>query len=217
MIAPLAPVKERPILFSGPEVRATLEGRKDQTRRIVKPRPDADGLVKMNGKLWWEDTSGRVYRCPFGVRGDRLWVKEAWGYDWFDEGQMRAHKTVVYRADDGAQPKDQRGLAPWHPSSHMPYWASRITLEVTQVRVQRAQEISEEDAMAEGISALHCPLGTPSGPNKFTASIAGASLNAPTAREVFGTLWDSIHGPGAWERNDWVWAISYRRLVGATR
>jgi|SRR6185437_12419449 len=199
----LAPVKERPILFSGPEVRATLEGRKDQTRRIVKPQPDADGLVKMKGKPWWEDTSGRVYRCPFGVPGDRLWVKETWGYDWFDEGQMRAHKTVVYRADDCARPKDQGGPAPWHPSIHMPYWASRITLEVTQVRVQRAQEISEEDAMAEAALEWH-----------------DADTSRPfvhSARMAFRDLWNSIHGPHAWERNDWVFAITYRRLVGVTR
>jgi len=197
---------ERPILFSGAEVRAILAGTKTQARRIVKPHPDADGLVRLACQSLWNDTDAREYRCPFGVAGDRLWVKETWQHakvqhclcsqasepvpcdDWQEGNGCRADRGQVVYGANGA------GVRRWRPSVHMPRWASRITLEVTGVRVQRVQDISEEDAMAEGCA------GDESG------------LTDHGVKNEFAVLWNNIHGPGAWERNEWVFAVSFKRL-----
>lgn len=220
-------MKERPIIFSGPMVRAILDGRKTQTRRVLKPPP---------GKGWYLRTStgaalgkilsshpkkgrfGAFFRreifpdsgkfeldlspCPYGQPGDRLWVRETWalGADY-----ARDDGFVVYKADE----KPQHPTGPWRPSIHMPRWAARILLEITDLRVERLQCISEADAMAEGVT----PLKGGGGPNHFTVGVDGAHLNSPTAGGAFATLWDWINGDESWDTNPWVWVVEFRRIT----
>jgi hypothetical protein len=170
---------ERPIIFSGPMVRSILDGRKTQTRRVVKYKANAE-----------EGSTVHPHECPFGPVGTRLWVRETW--------RLPAGAPigwVDYKADD-----DRVGFK-WRPSIFMPRWASRITLEVMGVKVERLQDISEADTMAEGVD-----LSNELYPN----------INASyKARIKFMTLWNSINGkkPGrAWVDNPFVWAITFRRL-----
>jgi len=173
-------MKERPILFSGPMVRAILDGRKTQTRRVVKPQPsEVDGQLRTEGAAMIAAIFGRLPTkededamkpvCPFGVPGDRLWVRETlrWSYN---EGQCThgiqhppEPADLLYDANDeyvevGTEEQWAALPARWEriPSIHMPRWASRITLEVVSVRVERLQEISEKDAVAEGFDAKTC-------------------------------------------------------------
>ena len=212
-------MKERPILFSGPMVRAILDGSKTQTRRIVKPQPStmpitngsADGTYEAwpNGDScldWGDVVSDPLYYaqagyCPHGQPGDRLWVRETWAHDAPDLDTCRRGVESdglfcgpYYRAT--ARDFDQQSLT-WRPSIFMPRWASRITLEITDVRVQRVQEIAPEDAMHEGVTA---PLLT----DKYTTMVGG-----------FAHLWDSINAKRgySWANNPWVWALTFRRIV----
>ena len=197
---------DRPIIFSAPMVRALLDGRKTQTRRVLKPQPEPLGrFVGFSGSA--ETARCKVRYAP----GDRLWVREAFitGYDIDDKyGRPTGDKRVWYRATDSNltwfDPDTETTLdnPPWRPSIHMPRWASRITLTVTDVRVQRLQEISEADAVAEGIEgddygAWLCYASEPKGQTHWA-----------DPRESCRTLWDSIHGPGAWGANPWVSAIT---------
>ena len=250
--------KDRPILFSAPMVRALLASTKTQTRRIVKPQPPADKQRSAwyePGIMGWaqEEVPAQHWhrvRSPYGQPGDRLWVREAWGYfdpdcsgenqdddegpgmhdspDLMEEGNPLRNfwrRRVAYRAT-WEEPK--YGIGPdkparWRPSIHMPRWASRITLEVTDVRVERLQDISEADAQAEGIERLPAPvIGGWSGLNRFTLKGMGAgacaglvSWNAPTATELYQRLWTEINGPESWDANPWVWAVSFRRVESA--
>jgi hypothetical protein len=226
---PAATVRERPILFSGPMVRAILAGRKTQTRRVVKPQPRRDG----DGPLMWRTSpysavgsfEGRVpdevlAQCPYGASGDRLWVRETWALLGDDDGspitldglQCSAGEAWrLYRAD--TQPtKYGLDLLPggahfdgrWRPSIHMPRWASRLSLEVLSVRVERLQEISEEDAKAEGVQPIAIEVA-------HLGEVCGGG--ALTAREQFGALWDTINGDRApWADNPWVWRVEFRRV-----
>ncbi|MBT9513309.1 MAG: hypothetical protein IV104_13260 [Acidovorax sp.] len=239
-------MKERPILFSGPMVRALLDGSKTQTRRVVKPtrgRPiDFLGGGPIGGPDWnnpecWgyehHDSATWVllrpsgepddaqYPCPYGQPGDRLWVRESFAHMYRGNAQpeKRAPEDVAYMADNLTP--DPYVYGSWKPSIHMPRWASRITLEITSVRVERLQDISEADAMAEGITRLPPPPPpqTFSGPNRFTlggmgvGACAGSVIwNAATAQDLYRRLWESINGPGSWDANPWVWAIEFRRL-----
>lgn len=164
-------VRERPILFSAPMIRAILDGRKTQTRRAVK---DDEG-----------PQLGKSY-CRYGRPGDRLWVRET-----FCSDVVRAPHLpqIAYRAD-----YDEIPALRWKPSIHMPRWASRISLEITDVRVERLQHISEEDAVAEGVG------GNP-------------TITPCFAAERFRTLWESINGIGSWDANLLVWVVSFRRVV----
>lgn len=212
-------MKERPIIFSGPMVRAILEGRKTQTRRIVnKKLPSgwnlADGprlyhpvVVNEDGEeeagpevfgAGFDGDDGEEYwiPCRYGGPGDRLWVRETWRQDY--QGGAVLGGRPIYKATCNEAEAQKAIVNPWRPSIHMPRWASRILLEITEVRVQRVQEISEKDAMAEGVQPEHM------------RPARGPWLSGPA--EAFASLWDSIHGPGAWERNDWVWAITFRRV-----
>ncbi len=231
-------MKERPILMSGPMVRAILEGRKTQTRRIMKPQPHPEflkrGVVSVvpqwpmqNGVRWFmADGCSELVPCPYGQPGDRLWVKETWQYaGWTEDGY-----PYVRYAVDGTTRLVDRGISDewaikledtwqklstdenyaidkkaadrkWRPSIFMPRWASRITLEVTAVRVERLQDISCEDALAEGIDH-YCP--------GVTAALRGETEADPVAE--YRTLWESINGPGSWDANPWVWVISFRRI-----
>jgi len=215
-------MKERPILFSGPMVRAILEGRKTQTRRLVSPMliealGDPSTWQMATASSWWAfnhlANEMQHFISPFGQPGDRLWVRETWGLD--DCGEDG--KRVIWQATCEAawvMPRNELGEiyylpsdynpGRWRPSIHMPRWASRLTLEVTEVRVQRLQEISEEDAMAEGALA-----------DRQRLEVAGATLIAdvPSARRAFRRLWDSINGERegcAWTANPWVWAITFK-------
>lgn len=196
-------MKERPILFSAPMVRAILDGRKTQTRRIVKPQP----TITDNGCPRWGTYSGkRMYMvprragggsavtmtdligeyCPYGQPGDRLWVRETWA-KWANK-----NRVAQYRCD---VPDDRQHLYTWTPSIFMPRWASRITLEITGVRVQRVQEISELDCEAE-IGATAHSLGD-------------------SAYMFFTALWNEINAKRGygWDSNPWVWALTFRRTV----
>jgi hypothetical protein len=183
---------DRPIIFSAPMIRALLDGRKTQTRRIIKPSPEFCGGGRSRDPQNWNDpdawgwenydagcwdllSEGYTGR-PFYAPRDRLWVREAFATD---------GPVVRYRATD-----DIHELRKMHPSIHMPRRASRLTLLVTDVRVQRLQEISRGDAMEEG-----CPF----------ANMA----DGPNPRDWYRDIWNTIHGPDAWDANPWCAAISF--------
>lgn len=227
-LAPPARV-ERPILFSGPMVRAILEGRKTQTRRPITRlhgfgqvhdfqrahTPGYDWAFRDRGGRWNEvdDTRLRQQFCPFGVAGDRLWVRECFAAWWTTATGKRSH-VMGYRADindpdwDGFGAEDPWWLdAKWEPSIHMPRTFSRITLEITGVSVQRLQDISEEDAVAEGIDGAACA--------ELSTSSPWRDVLAPSAVHAFASLWDSINGAGAWLANPWVWVVTFKRVEAA--
>lgn len=215
-------VKERPILFSGDMVRAIMAGRKTQTRRVVKYHEPSfwEHGSATNERSWhptvvdrgvlWSDGDGHGFttpiRCPYGKVGDTLWVRETW-----DHGTCPGdlHGMAGYAADVPVNRRDYRmhpdapaGSENWcrewkrRPSIHMPRWASRLTLEVTEVRVQRLQEISDEDCKAEGID---------------DAWLVKAHIPSDGRAYCFRHLWDDINGKKhPWESNPWVWAISFR-------
>jgi hypothetical protein len=205
-------VKERGILFSGAMVRALLSGAKTQTRRVVSIREF--GPSQTRGYDWtfrgrygmWNDVSHArlMEQCPYGKPGDRLWVRETWrtmhANNHRAPSELHPDRTLVaYEADADRVIKGRL-----RPSLRMPRWASRITLEVTEVRVQRLQDISEEDARAEGVAPAPGLTFRPEGES---------DLRPLTHREAFECLWDSINGDRAsWSSNPWVWAVSFRRL-----
>lgn len=214
-------MKERPILFSGPMVRAILEGRKTQTRRIVKGSPvrvtqffgrDDKPTHEFGLHLTHDRVINKHVRCPFGQPGGRLWVRETWALDAYTGDMQFCIKygaggdnyvterngsdewVPIYRRymDGCGETDDSWGR--WRPSIHMPRWASRLTLEVTGVRVERLQDISEPDAKAEGVEQLARSVGT-------------------NYRGAFQHLWDSLNKDRApWESNPWVWVLSYVKL-----
>lgn len=221
-------MKERPILFSGAMVRAILSGAKTQTRRIA-PIQSLDifehdgGLVTWNvrftkpigksrtigsysGGFATPDKARQIVAaefCPYGQPGDRLWVREAWSIDPHPgpnySGGLRSPDggEVMYRATDGWH-------GPWRPSIHMPRWASRLTLEITGVRVERLKEIGAADAMEEGV-AVHAdhynkPIGHPCSPVM-----------------AYRDLWEYINGPGSWDANPWVWVVEFHRIAQEAR
>jgi hypothetical protein len=240
-------VRELPILFSGPLVRAILEGRKTQTRRIFRfpTKCDPDYFEGWrDGSAYWNAMAQEipVIPCPFGTAGDRLYVRETWAYFGGDEYlYQREPKSVAYRASFRPEPGQGIDYIPggrWRPSIHMPRWASRLTLGVTDVRVERLQDISEEDARAEGL-----PLNTvmperwtpddgwltPAGLDhveRFPDQDCGEDLcvrhrGRPelayvfSAREALALWWDHINGHregASWEANPWVWCVTFRRV-----
>jgi hypothetical protein len=186
-------------------VRAILDGSKTQTRRAIKNFGDMefDGNDPHFGPYWEPYVAGGAtgedarVRCPYGAPGDRLWVRETWAHE--RDGTGCPDDTgVLYRATDPGWDDEGTGLR-WRPSIFMPRIASRILLEITDVRVERLQEISEDDARAEGIDL--------EGFRSHTEGIAGREH-----RIQFRTLWESIHGLNSWNANPWVWAITFRRL-----
>lgn len=197
---------DRPIIFSAPMVSALLDGRKTQTRRIYRVPP---GSYVEQGRIW-AMTDG----CPHGdaalpyAPGDRLWVREAWAvsgdfaainsFDWakFHDPRRMFQENLRFRADADAY---ETAVQAWRYPIHMPRWASRLTLIVTDVQVQRLQEISEDDARAEGV--------LPDGFEGYRGH--EGTIGYPTAIWAFRHIWNSIHGPDAWDANPWVAAISF--------
>ncbi|MEQ9868754.1 hypothetical protein ABRP77_05585 [Pectobacterium odoriferum] len=207
-------MKERGIIFNGDMVRAILSGQKTQTRRVVKSQPDEDGLARLRGGPWM-DTSERVYRCPHGEVGDRLWIRETSGLQIRRDALGGTGEFRVYRASnpDAIRYKTASGeIAPikWIPSIHMPRHASRILLEITDVRVERLNDISEEDCWAEGIDAVDGRFD-----NAEIIDMArkiGCCID--DAKPMFSLLWQSIYGAESWSENPWVWAVSFKRIEG---
>ncbi len=255
-------MKERGILFSAPMVRAILAGRKTQTRRVVNPQPAKLCRFEMNGAGTHalhlgppSMLSGAAFSCvpvgpkytdhrlacPHGVPGDRLWVRETWQawrqtsyeYDEWevetDADRMRDAKREYRATSDSA--------GPWRPCLFMPRWASRITLEITEIRVQRLHDISDDDARAEGVTPYTPPDGHISPDQRVPGpGFDGCRIGDQPHRLAFSDLWDSINGkaetmrdddgepvlddddrpiktaPKAWATNPWVWAITFRRL-----
>ena len=186
----------RPILFSAPMVRAILDGRKTQTRRALRPNKLLD-VLPLNDKSGWigllergtetVEPKGQTFRCKYGLVGDGLWVRET-HYVWKAGNVDGSGRHIAYRATDPGSP------CSWTPSIHMPRWASRITLKITDVRCQRLQDISEADAIAEG-----CPA----------VSLHDLDCASTPPSEHYRKLWNSINGKGSWDTNPWVWALSF--------
>lgn len=199
----------RPIIFSAPMVRAILDGRKTQTRRVLRLRPPYvmeeldDGTPWPYATTWAEGDDGTPWMpCHYGGPGDKLWVRETWGQpdsrheEWsYSRGPTNAALPVLYRADKPTHGADDEY---WRPSIHMPRWASRITLKVKEVRVERLQDITVEDIEAEGLKPF--PTARPC-----------------QSRRKFRTTWDDINekrsGCG-WASNPWVWSVTFERDNG---
>lgn len=181
-------MRERPILFNGVMVRAILDGRKTVTRRVVKGMA-LDWLAK--DMFTPEYVAKHSGLCPYGRRGDRLWVRETFAV-YGDEKFAAIH----YRAD---RPHDvgRKGVG-YKPSIHMPRWACRILLEITNVRVERLQDITEEQAEAEGVRACEHELD-PDG-------------NGYSATELLSILWSSLYGVDSYNANPWVWVVEFKRV-----
>lgn len=220
---------ERPILFSAPMVRALLDGSKTQTRRAVEMPPSWDCIVYADwGNGWWpyrsDDGESPFYdnneiplRCPYGVVGDRLWVRETWRHTASSVEEARAitediasGTAVDWRATYIDRCMNELGFSRedaemadsferWRPSIHMPRWASRILLEIMSVRVERLQDISEADAAAEGWVKR---------PDVST----DPAVHADAARDWYADLWGQINGAGSWGANPWVWVVEFRRI-----
>lgn len=204
-------MSERPIIFNGAMVRAILEGRKTQTRRIVAPdnvyddiaRDAAEDYELRGWTTFWRGKALCIARLSY-ARGDLLWVRETWApvRDYGEEPWVDYRATPRWpgESDKRAAAWDNEPGSPdairWRPSIHMPRWASRITLRVTDVRVQRLQDISESDAKAEGWPGA-----------------ANANLRDAYPIGWFAWLWASIHGHDAWEANPWVAAIGFERIA----
>jgi hypothetical protein len=179
-------MKERPILFSGPMVRAILDGKKTQTRRVVKPQPVWVAEPNAPFKTTDADPNGMI-NCQYGYSGDRLWVRETF------MPMPHLNAKAFYRASD------QLVGGKWKPSIHMPRKLSRIMLEITGIRVERLQDISESDAIAEGVNVHPDHYGRPRN-----------SIYSPV--QAYRDLWESINGPLSWDANPWVWVIEFRRI-----
>ncbi|HHG6962982.1 TPA: hypothetical protein ACPXRM_001740 [Klebsiella pneumoniae] len=246
-------MKERGMIFNGEMVRAILDGRKAQTRRVMKVQPESNqlGLLLITdstkrsdiGKYHWAESNAtgnhvrsKLFSCPFGAVGDRIWVRETWAIlgnedgcciDWEEKLCKADERSAarIYRASCEQRPgnyglwsipddadwkphtKDYQYEGAWRPSIHMPRWASRILLEITDVRVERLNAISEEDARAEGIidgGCLNCGEPEP----------CGCANPEPDATDAFAYLWQSIYGQESWNANPWVWVIEFERVEG---
>jgi hypothetical protein len=209
-------VKERSILFKGEMVRAIREGRKTQTRRIVNPQPPETCPVFAGytmdsthtpdvGKFVWADSNSVLIKtthrvaCPHGQAGDRLWVREKFA-PMKDGG-------AIYAADHEGWDVDWK----WKPSIHMPRWASRINLDVTGVRVEKLQDISEADAVAEGIELISGAMN----PRDYTGcwkDYTGKQAYWNSPIDSYHSLWESINGPGSWGLNSWVWVVGFKKV-----
>lgn len=231
-------MKERGMIFNGEMVRAILDGRKTQTRRPVKfPVHDKNlGCELAGNELAGELSAGNYLNSAFGKPGDRIWVRETFqgplfNYEQMDEyledsSKFEKPEFCQYAADGGHRPEyqdaDDNLRHGWRPSIHMPRWASRILLEITDVRVERLNAISEEDAIAEGMQGVICTCCK--GDSEYSTSQYDAETLAvvdeipcracESNRSKFFTLWDSIYGYGQHCIGEWVWVIEFKRVEG---
>ncbi len=200
-------MKEKGIPFKAEMVRAILEGRKTQTRRVMKPQPTdrGDGNINWKGQLASCNYIATHLDCPYPI-GTKLYVKETFSpwSDEFTKKMVRSKDAAVYRADyrNGTTSLEFGGCEHWKPSRFMPKWAARIWLEVTNVRVERVQDISEADAKAEGVIIK---------PSAGIASNVCGGNPGPAQFEYYA-LWESINGKGSWDSNPWVWAYTFKRI-----
>lgn len=216
-------MKEQPILFNGDMVRAILDGRKTQTRRIIKPQPEwverKQNSLSAAGWSWegknpylkldhWpnaqEFAQNMVKACPFGQPGDRLWVRETWHDEKTGYYLYKADLPYRFNAEDteiGEEITIEACDFKWRPSIHMPREASRITLEIDEIRVERLQHITDEDALAEGFKGYGSCCGC--------GSCFGTDCRIPPIEE-FEETWNSIYGN--FKDNPWVWVIKFHRL-----
>lgn len=201
-------MRERPIPFTAPMVRALIAGTKTQTRRIAKPvrHPDL-GNIYTPGALVMEHEPRHVIErcCPYGRPGDRLWVKEAWrapsSYDQLPPRQIPDHEGRRFIADEVTGPDP--GYGKHRHGMFMPRWASRILLTISQVGLERLQHISGADARAEG-----CDHDDPC--DHVRLSCAEIRCPGPDYRIGYRNLWERINGPGSWAANPWVWVVKFR-------
>ncbi|MFW3786617.1 hypothetical protein ACKLKE_24385 [Klebsiella quasipneumoniae subsp. similipneumoniae] len=225
---------ERGMIFNAEMVRAILAGRKTQTRRIMKVQPESNqlGLLLITdstkhsdiGKYHWAESNAtgnhvrsKLFSCPFGAVGDRIWVRETWSSDfanyypndrvWYAADNNRRLDIEVADGVRGIYSPESDVHVPfrWHPSIHMPRWASRITLEITDVRVERLNAISQEDAQAEGMELTGW---------RPTYSDPDSGGEVMTPYDNFAELWSSIYGEESWNANPWVWVIEFKRVEG---
>lgn len=217
-------MKERPILMTPENAQKCFDGVKMQTRRIIKPQPP-DGAT-----VWQSEGIGDTWqvrrcdpwhsiKCPYGTAGDRLWIREAWQEKaWsltelnragFLSAPKKPHETYLnqdlYAIHKGGYNTAIGDPGRWTPSLRMPRWACRTVVEITEIRVQRVQKISEEDAIEEGV------CDTPF----YDEAERYVSAGAPRAVEIlaFAYLWQSINGPESWAQNPWVWAITFKKVI----
>lgn len=202
--------KERPILFNAEMVQAILSGRKTQTRRIMGNQPAGQDLETVHVRhnddfnFQWYGNLGEsgYFPCPLGKPGDQLWVRETWN---------KHGGLLTYRADhDWIEEMRKATVCPakWVPSIHMPRWASRINLLITGVRVERLNDISDADAMSEGIDADRLAESQ----DHYDCIADHNMTGRPTAKGYFSSLWQSIYGEENWEANPWVWVINFERM-----
>lgn len=204
-------VKERPILFSGEMVRAILSGEKVQTRREMKPQPLAVEQAKYTTWTWPADADATKFawagkrpisdaverHCPYGQRGERLWVRETCSFTVDDYPYCRKPSVVPHDAKVWYRASNDRPTwadTKWHPSIFMPRWASRITLEITGIRVERLHDITEGDARAEGVSK----------------ALNGKGILSNF--EAFRMLWTRINGASSWTQNPWLWVVDFQMI-----
>ncbi len=201
--------RERPIIMGAESVRAILAGTKTQTRRVIKQAPHGDFWKPFAGPFAWHwETTIAPYsiepraglRCPYGEPGDRLWIKEGFAVAYTDgDDRPLAEPPVIYRL--GALDPVPDGYTAWRSPLFMPRWASRLTLEVVAVRVERVQDISDDDVRAEG----------------YTRMTHGGVYIARGDRAAFREAWDGLNAKRGypWSSNPWCWAITFRRAEGA--
>jgi hypothetical protein len=190
-------MSSRGIIFSKPMVRALLAGIKTQTRRKLKFQPDQPAALPP------------LSACPYGKPGDRLWVREAWrtlrDYDHLPPGKMAPDTPVLYEADrDRSVPSFEPGRL--RQGMFMPRWASRMELEITDVRLQRLQDISEQDAAAEGVQVVRDGVTE----DDYLADEEDEDLLG--AVDLYRAVWESLHGVGSWDQNPWIWVVTIRTV-----
>lgn len=225
-------MKESPLLFRPPLVKAILAGQKTQTRRLVKPQPVndkslQDSWIWHGGKALEQMGYGADYVhtrmeamktamlkvCPYGQLGDRLWIRESWraarGWDSTKPREIHSGSPIVFPADgnalnqDGWEADEPREYGKLRPSIFMPRWASRISLETTAVRVERLNDISEKDSISEGVERDS---------DGWIDYQMPSTQCCQSPKDSFRTLWESLNGSGTWDENPWVYVLDFKRI-----